>query len=134
MRNIALILATAAIAGCTTGPAQPTRTAQNQAKYESILAGKVEGKPLSCLPTMAGNNMQVIDESTLLFRQTPNKVYVSHMNGPCANVDVPGYALVSKQYGAQGLCSGDIATVVDTSNGMTTGSCVFGDFVPYEKA
>jgi len=134
MRNIALILAGASIASCTTAPPQPMRTAQNQAKYEKLIADKVAGKPLSCLPSYISTDMQVIDDSTLVFRQTPNKLYVSHMNGPCANVGNPSFTLVTKQVGGMGLCSGDIATVVDTGSGMTTGSCVFGDFVPYEKA
>ena len=35
---------------------------------------------------------------------------------------------------AQGPCGGDIAQLVDLSSGMTVGSCVWGDFVPYTEA
>jgi hypothetical protein len=40
------------------------------------------------------------------------------------------YALVTRQFSGS-LCRGDIATVADLSSGMTVGSCVMGDFVPY---
>jgi hypothetical protein len=42
-------------------------------------------------------------------------------------------ALVTKQFGNAELCRGDIARVVDTLNGFTVGSCVFGDFTPYVR-
>ena len=38
--------------------------------------------------------------------------------------------LVTRTSGT-GLCSGDIARVVDVSNGITVGSCALGEFVPY---
>ena len=33
--------------------------------------------------------------------------------------------------GGTGLCRGEIAQVIDTSQGFTVGSCSIGDFVPY---
>lgn len=131
MKKIALMIAAAGVASCTTAPDRPMRTAERQAAFDNMIAGKVAGKPMSCLPPYLTTDMQVIDESTLVFRQTQSKLYVAHMRGSCANVGNFSYALVTKQYGSQGLCSGDIAQVVDTSTGMLAGSCVVGDFVPY---
>jgi hypothetical protein len=75
--------------------------------------------------------MVVIDENTILFRDGGNRVWRTDLRGPCNGLGRPGTALLTKQYGGTGLCSGEIAQVVDTSLGFTVGSCALGDFVPY---
>ena len=133
MRSIALLLIGAAIVGCaTTAAQQPIRTAKAQQRYDQLLAGKVAGPPVSCLPTYHQDDMVVIDEQTVAFRQGSNRVYVNHMQGGCSNLG-GSYALVTKQFGSAQLCRGDIGQVVDLTNHFTVGSCVFGDFVPYAK-
>ena len=133
MRSIPLLLIGAAIVGCTTTAAQqPIRTAKAQQRYEQLLAGKVAGPPVSCLPTYHQDDMVVIDEQTVAFRQGSNRVYVNHMQGGCSNLG-GSYALVTKQFGSAQLCRGDIAQVVDLTNHFTVGSCVFGDFIPYTR-
>jgi hypothetical protein len=79
--------------------------------------------------------MVIIDENTIAFRTGGgNRVYVAHTNG-CTNLRPGGpYALLTRQYGGPGLCSGDIAQVIDPLNRMTVGSCVFSNFTPYVKA
>ncbi|HUP67927.1 MAG TPA: hypothetical protein VM145_06930 [Sphingomicrobium sp.] len=132
MRSISLLLIGAAIAGCSTAPPPPAmRTAQGQEQFQRLLAGKVAGPPTSCLPSYRASDMRVIDEDTVIFRQSANRVYLGHFAGGCNMLGQAGYALVTRQVGSSGLCSGDIATVVDTHNGFTVGSCVIGDFVPY---
>jgi hypothetical protein len=133
MRGIPLLLIGAALASCTTAPPQPMRTAQGQQQFEMLLAGKVAGTPVSCVPSYRANDMIRIDEQTIAFRDGSSRVYVAHMRGACSNLTSGNYALVTKSFGS-GLCSGDIARVVDTSNHITVGSCAFGDFVPYTKA
>lgn len=134
MRRISLLLIGAAITGCSTTAQPPAmRSAENQAKFERLLAGKVAGPPVSCLPSTRANDMTVIDEDTVLFRQGSSRVYVGHIAGGCNMLGQGGYALVTRQVGSSGLCHGDIATVVDTHSGFTVGSCVIGDFVPYSS-
>jgi len=133
MRSIALLLVGAAIVGCAaTAAQQPIRTAKDQQRYDQLLAGKVAGPPVSCLPTFHQDDMVVIDEQTVAFRQGSNRVYVNHMQGGCTNLG-GSYALVTKQFGSAQLCRGDIGQVVDLTNHFTVGSCVFGDFVPYTR-
>ena len=132
MRRIALLLIGAALGSCATTPPAPTRSAAKQVEYERLLAGKVAGAPQSCLATYHQNDMVVIDESTVAFRQGSNRVYVNHMQGGCSNLG-DNYALVTKQFGSAQLCRGDIAQVVDLTNKFTVGSCVFGDFIPYAR-
>jgi hypothetical protein len=130
MRGISLLLIGAALASCTTAPPPPTRSAAKQAEYERLIAGKVAGPPVSCLPTYRQNDMVVIDDNTIAFRDGSRRTYINHMQGGCANLGGP-YALVTKTYGTAQLCRGDIGQVVDVANHFTVGSCVFGDFIPY---
>ena len=134
MRSISLLLIGAALVGCSTAP-PPTamRTAEGQQQFERLLAGKVAGPPVSCLPAMRASDMRVIDEDTVIFRQSANHLYLGHMAGGCNMLGKGGYALVTRQFGTSGMCHGDIATVVDTHTGFTVGSCVVGDFVPYSS-
>lgn len=137
MRGIPLLLLGATLASCTTAPADPQRSAKNQARYEQLLAGKVAGPPMNCLPNyLNSSDMTVIDDNTIVFSRggTSGPVYVAHMRGPCTGLGGPGpNALVTRQVGASGLCSGDIATVQDTMAHITVGSCSFGEFVPYTR-
>jgi Family of unknown function (DUF6491) len=131
MRSIALLIAGAGLAACSTAPDPVTRSAQGQAEYDMILAGKVAGTPIDCLPRFDSNDMRAIDDQTAIFRVNPSKAYVTHFNGQCNNLGDPGYALVTKQAGSSNLCRGDIAQMIQTSTGVIVGSCVIGSFVPY---
>ena len=132
MRGISLLLIGVGLVACTTTSAQqpPYRSAAKQVQFDRMLAGKVAGPPQNCLPHYRSNDMVVIDDSTIAFRDGSRRVYVNHMMGGCSNLG-GGYALVTKQYGSPDLCRGDIGQVVDLTNHMTVGSCVFGDFIPY---
>ena len=72
------------------------------------------------------------DDQTIVFGQRTSRVYVANLRSPCDNLDQPGFALVTRTPGS-GMCSGDIATVVQTTSGMTAGSCVIGTFTPYTR-
>jgi hypothetical protein len=133
MRNIALIVAGAGLAACSTAPQPVVRSADKQAEYAKLIEGKVAGPPTSCLPSYNADDMRVIDDNTVVFRQGANRVYVAHLKGGCPNLGRGGYAMVTRQFGSGALCNGQIATVVDTGSGMTVGSCVFGDFTPYTR-
>ena len=133
MRLISALIAGVALASCTTGPPAPTRTAQKEQEYQQLLNGKVAQATISCLPHYRSGDMRVIDDNTILFRDGSSRVYVNHMQGGCTNLSSGTNALVTHQFGTADLCRGDIARVVDTLNGFTVGSCVFGDFVPYTR-
>ena len=133
MRRFSLLLIGGALVACTTTAAeQPIRSVKAQKEYDQLLAGKVAGAPVSCLPSYNQNDMVVIDERTIAFRQGSSRVYVNHMQGGCSNLG-GSYALVTRTFGSAQLCRGDIGQVVDLTNHFTVGSCVFGDFVPYSK-
>jgi hypothetical protein len=132
MRAIPLLLTAAALAGCTTQPPAPTRTAEGQAKFVQLTAGKVPGRPITCLPSYTTNDMVTIDDRTVVFKQG-RRVYVNHLLGECDGLDSGFYTLVTRS-GGSGMCRGDISRVADVRTGTTVGSCAIGDFVPYTPA
>jgi hypothetical protein len=132
MRTISLIVAGSVLASCTAVPPPPTRTADAQQQYESLLAGKVAQAPMTCLPNMRAENMIRIDENTVVFRESSGRIYVNHMQGPCTGLPSSSTALVTNEHGT-GPCSGDIVRVVDTSANMPVGACAWGEFTPYVR-
>ena len=133
MRHIALILAGAGLTACSTAPQPVMRSADKQAEYAKLIEGKVAGPVTNCLPSYNANDMRVIDDNTIVFRQNASRVYVANMQGGCPYLGRGGYAMVTRQVGGSGLCRGDIAQVVDTGSGMSVASCVFDGFTPFKK-
>ena len=132
MRIVPILLVGSLLAACSTAP-QPLRSAKAEQRYQALLAGKAAGAPQSCLPSYRSNDMVVIDDNTVLFREGSNRTWVNRLQGGCSNLGSGHYALVTRTYGGAGLCRGDIAQVADVQNGITVGSCVLGDFVPYTR-
>ena len=133
MRMILLAAAVTTLAACQTASGPPEqRSAKAQETYDRLLAGKTAGRPQNCLPRLRANDMQVIDDQTIAYRDG-RTTYINRPLGGCNRLGSGSYALVTRSSGSQ-LCRGDIATVADLSSGTTVGSCSFGDFVPYRAA
>lgn len=133
MRSLTIALIASALAACTTAPEPMTRSAEAEAQLSKLLAGKTAGRPVSCLQSWQSGNMVVIDDNTVLFRDSPTRVYRNDFRGyGCQNLGSGRYTLVTRSSGPS-LCSGDIAQVVDLGSGINLGSCVMGDFVPYDS-
>jgi len=134
MRNLIPLILVTAVAACTAGPPPPPQplTAKQQARLTQLLEGKVAGAPQSCLSNWQTHNMVTIDDDTIIFEQSPGRVWLQKPQNPCNLLSSGAYALVTRSSTGQ-LCRGDIAQVVDTMSGMNVGSCVMGDFVPYTR-
>ena len=76
--------------------------------------------------------MQVIDDNTILFRDG-RTVYLQKPRNACFGIANHSRTLVTRQFGTNDLCDGDINRLVDLGVGMQGGACVFGPFVPYTK-
>ena len=133
MRSVVPVLIIAALAGCDASSQRMTLTAQAdaQTRLDKLLAGRVAGKPQSCLPHYRADDMVVIDDYTIAFREGSKRVWINKPMGGCNLLSSGPYALVTHQTGGLGLCRGDIGTVTDTLNRTGVGSCVISDFVPY---
>ena len=129
----AIGLAAAALAGCASAPEAPQRSAADQKELARALEGRTAGAAVRCLPYFGSNDVQVIDDWTILFKQG-GTVYVQNPQGGCPGIGSHRNTMVSRIYGNGQVCSGDIQHLVDVSTGIGGGACVFGPFVPYRKA
>lgn len=135
MRSIPLLVAVGLLASCANAPPPPqmVRSPSGQRAYAMLLAGKVPGRPMSCLPNYLSREQSIIDGRTLAYRVGSRTTYVVHLSPGCEALGSGNYALLSRQVGGQGMCGGDIEQVVDTLNHMTVGSCTITDVIPYNK-
>lgn len=131
MRLLMLTLALG-ITACAETPRQTAaRVAaedRTRAKLDRELAGLVPGAPQTCLPSFDRREMKAFGD-TLVYRSGGVR-YVTQTTG-CRGVGEDNI-LVTRLTTPQ-LCRGDIATTVDRASGFQTGSCSYGDFIPYRK-
>jgi hypothetical protein len=140
MRRVTPFLLAAALAGCSanpTSPPAPTAPAQSYERDQHLaqwLNGLAPSGPRQdCLASYHQKEMRIIDNSTILFRDSPGHVWVQKTQSACSPLAGPGpYALLTRST-ISSLCSGDIAQVVETGSGMIVGSCVIGEFQPYSR-
>lgn len=130
MRNASLLLLGAAALGACAQVPPPAPNIEAQAELQQLLANKVAGQPVACLPPSRSEQMITIDDDTIAFRHG-NTVYVNEIEGGgCGRLSTGFYTLVTRRT-SPSLCSGQIADVADLNTGMSVGSCVLGDFIPY---
>ena len=122
-----------AVAACTPTPREQAqidlRLATQQQKLDTALAGRVAGPPTTCLNQFSQRQVSSYG-STFLYRVNNGTIYRTETNGGCGDLD--RNILVTRTPSGQ-LCSGDIATTIDRVSRFPTGSCSFGEFVPYRK-
>lgn len=134
MRNLAPLILAAAVSACSTAPPPEAINDQGREQLAQWLGGLVpSGPPRDCLANYHQQEMLVVDDRTIAFRQGTGHVWVQKTQGPCTPLAGPGpYALVTRSSMSE-LCRGDIAEVTDTVNGVGVGSCVIGEFLPYSR-
>jgi hypothetical protein len=132
-RTVSLCLSAAAmLAACSTAPAEPTRSARAQQELADALAGRVAGAPVKCITTYRADDMQIIDDWTILFKDG-RTIYLQNPRGGCPGIGNHRNILVSRPMPSSQLCGGDIQHLFDPTSGIGGGACVFSDFVPYTK-
>jgi|KBSMisStaDraftv2_1062788.scaffolds.fasta_scaffold10890_3 hypothetical protein len=136
MRNSLIILAASAVmAGCTQAPPPGQGAAAADTRLEALIAGKVAGPPVSCLPSIYNSTVkQEITSTAIAFVASPGLVYVNDVRGSgCEGTNGPMDSLVRKSHGSD-LCSGDIVEIRDLQANTSHGSCSLSAFVPYQTA
>lgn len=126
-----VITGAATLAACATTMEPRQRSPQAAAELARYLDGKTPGKAETCLPSYRSQDMIVVDENTILYRDGSNRYWRNDLQGNCNGLGRPGTFLLTKQFGNTGTCRGEIARIVDSGSGATVGLCSFGDFVPY---
>jgi len=106
------------------------RKADVQEKLAKELAGLVPGKPETCISQFPQKQSSGYG-ATILYRVNNGMVYRSDTYGGCEGI-ARGDILVTRTPSGQ-LCRGNIAQTFDQTSLFPTGSCSFGDFIPYRK-
>ena len=124
------------LAGCAASPQEVARVdamrAEEDVRLERALAGRVAGPPINCLNTRNMNTSVFGDR--ILYRNgsgSRGTVYLSRTNGGCFGLRRDDILVSQTPIGQ--FCRGDIITTVDRTSGITSGSCAYGDFVPYTR-
>lgn len=135
MRSIPLLIAGSMLVSCMNAPPPPymSRSPSGERAYQTLLAGKVPGRPLSCLPHYDANDMTIVDGRTIAFKMGSRTTYIMHLTAGCEMLGSGNYALLSRQFASPGMCEGDIQSVVDTLNHSNMGSCTITDIVPFTR-
>ncbi len=128
MRKLALVLA--ATVALVTGPALQAREKLTpEQRLDKLIAGRVAGKPTSCISTFDTRDMTILDKTALVY----DAGTVIWVNRPDNARDLDDDdILVTHTFGSQ-LCRLDIVRTVDRNGGFQTGFLSLRDFVPYRK-
>lgn len=110
---------------------QASADAGARAALDRELAGLVPGRPQGCVSQTELREVKAYGD-TLLYGTRGRTRYVNQTSGGCG--DVGNQAILVTRTPSTQLCRGDIATSIDRASRISTGSCSFGDFVPYTKA
>lgn len=133
MRSLALPIAAAALGSCAmNGEPIAPRPVAAQSTIAYLLSGKVPGPPLRCMPSNRTSDMTVIDSQTVAYRDSGHRTYLVHLSGGCGDI-ANGAALVTKHYGIDEICAGDIAETMMGGSRMIGGSCSVLSIVPYTR-
>lgn len=133
MKPIALpILLAAWTATATPAPTPaPARTDRDRAALDQRLAGHVPGAAQRCLDRIHMNDIET-HRDTILYKEG-RTIWVNRVAGNCAGL-AQGDRVVTQSLTPGQSCAGDIVRTQATTGGALTGSCVFGEFVPYRRA
>ncbi|WP_293881731.1 hypothetical protein [Sphingomonas sp.] len=96
-------------------------------KLQQALAGKIVGKPKSCI-ALTDARSSTTYRGAILYRVNSRLSYVNDL-GKCPFLRDDNIQVLDV-FGSQ-LCRGDIVRMVDRNSRFPSGSCVFSDFVPY---
>ena len=131
--SLALPVLLAATAACTPTPREQAqidqRAVRQQQRLQAALAGRTPGPPTNCIADF-GQKQVTSYGATFVYRVANGTLYRTETNGGCG--DLERNILVTRTPSTQ-LCRGDIATTIDSASRFPSGSCSFGEFVPYRK-
>ena len=126
--------ATAALLSASSATiARPGHITDPSPALAKALAGRTAGPAVRCVPHFRSSDMKIIDDGTIVVGEGKT-VYLQKPVGGCPGLSLGGNSLVARQFATNRMCQGDINEVLDVRNGVTVGSCVFEDFIPYTKA
>ena len=131
MRLFPSLLIGAALLGASAAALAADRdNSKNEAELAATLAGRVAGKPVSCISLRDIRSSQIIDHTAIVY-DTGRQLLVNRPRIGASSLDSDDI-LVTKTYGSD-LCSLDTITLIDRGSHFQSGFVGLGEFVPYTK-
>lgn len=132
--TLAALCAVAVSAGTATAGSRPPRpnalTDRQSAELARLFDGKTAGAPVACVQMgFSTDGPRAITDDVLVYQAGRDLIYRNDLSGSCNGIS-RGNVLLLKPTNSQ-YCRGDIARALDSTTGMTVGSCALGSFVPY---
>ena len=124
-----LILSAAILFALPAASSKPRLT--DAERLDKALAGRIAGKPVSCVSLRELDGSEVIGDD-ILYKVSRTLLYRNQSSGGCESAR-RGDALITRTHSSR-LCQGDIVRTADVQAGFESGSCILGTFVPYRKA
>ena len=123
------LLAVGAAALCVSAAPRP----DDEGRLAAALANYTQsGPPADCVSEHELGDHRSAGDSAIIFNgRTSYRLWVNRPSGGCSDLN-RGLALVIRTP-MDRLCRGDIAQVVDPVARIPYGSCVLGDFTPYQR-
>lgn len=95
------------------------------------LAGRAPGKPVDCIDQSRLMGPVIIDERTILYRESGRRVWRNDLPGECRGLR-PLSTLIVELYGSQ-LCRNDHFRTLEPGSTIPSAYCRFGSFTPYDR-
>lgn len=128
MKKATLFLA--AVAMLASAPAFAGSRPTPDEQLAKILAGRVAGKPVSCIDPRSNTDTRIIDKTAIVYG-SGRTIYLQQPDNPKAlNRDD---ILVTELRGSGQLCDIDIVRLHDRTGGWYRGFVGLNKFVPYTR-
>ncbi len=96
------------------------------------LAGRVAGKPLSCVSMARIRSTRIIDETAIIYEASSKLWYLNRPNdGRCPALRRDRVLVTRTSIGS--YCENDIVRLIDPPTPIELGGCSLGAFIPYTK-
>jgi len=130
MRTLSFCLAAVLLGSAPSVLARASLQERGEAELATQLAGRVQGKPVDCVPLGRIEGQTIVDGTAIVYRGMGRTIWVNRPRGAemLREDDVP----VQFVYGSE-LCSLDQVKLLDRSTRMERGFIGLGQFVPYTK-
>ncbi len=128
MFTLAALAAGALALPLSAGGDRPT----GEERLASMLEGRTAGEPSSCINTLRGSQLQIIDRTAIVFRDG-RTLWVNRTAHP-ESLNSNDYLVIRHMGGGSRLCRLDNVTSQSRSGNFFTGAVFLEDFVPYRRA
>lgn len=126
--RIFLMLPAVALAACA--PTTQTAYSPDQAHLDAVLAERVKGPALVCIPFHGDLKVRAIGHR-LVFG-AGDDLYINQTEGGCENAGTMGSIFLLDSGGpVPSLCQHTSVRVISGGNGMFAGNCNLSQFIPY---